>query len=164
MQKPEQRGLGTLGVVKGLLSRHRWLGSILKFLGHVSLGWSPPYQLLSDGVKGLCRCIVSSSVVCLRGSITILNLSNGCWSYVSMLIPHAEKWKYFSMGYKEFMSGLFDENLTFLEGVMPCSMHWAPCNENNQSCVLNRWFVEWYEVGTGESVLTWICFEVLGRN
>ena len=31
---------------------------------------------------------------------------------------YAEKWKSFSMGYKEFMGGLFDDNLTFLEGVM----------------------------------------------
>ena len=31
---------------------------------------------------------------------------------------YTEKWKSFSMGYKEFMGGLFDENLTFLEGII----------------------------------------------
>lgn len=37
-----------------------------------------------------------------------------------LLISCTDKWKSFSMGYKEFMGGLFDENLTFLEGMYYC--------------------------------------------
>ena len=66
------------------------------------------------------------------------------------------------MGYKEFMGGLFDENLTFLDGMIS----YSTLDPSNVKIVLilYRRLVEWDEVIVGASILSRVCIQVFTGN